>query len=174
MAYLILAYPVLEKNDFQLIQSCRKNNDKFYSVVDPHFTIVFPVINLTVESFISEIKEKSQDRKKIDFAIRCATVNKDTFSDYFYTFLVPDEGFSDIIKLHDKLYSDLLADNLRLDLDFIPHITIANSKDKLHCKQMVDEWNSREFCINGRIDHLTVVDYSNNTIIKLKEIKLKT
>ncbi len=44
MAFLVLAYPKIEQSDFDLIQDYRKENDGlFYSVVKPHFTIVFPV-----------------------------------------------------------------------------------------------------------------------------------
>ena len=86
---------------------------------------------------------------------------------------VPDEGYSRIVKLHDKLYSDKLKDNLRLDLDFIPLIGIGNSQDRYKCKKMVDEWNQKEFSISGRITHLTVVNYENNIVSKIEEIELK-
>lgn len=173
MAYLVLAYPTLHKSDYDLIQSHRKDHDRQYSVVDPHFTVVFSTENVASEKFISEIKNKSKDIRKINFTIRRATINKDAFSDYYYIFLVPDEGSSDILKLHDKLYSEILASNLRLDLDFIPHITIGNSKDKFDCKRIVDEWNSRNFCIKGGIDKLTIVEHIKNTVVNLETIALK-
>ena len=44
MAYLVLAYPELTSESFDRIQSYRKDNDElFFNVVNPHFTIVFPV-----------------------------------------------------------------------------------------------------------------------------------
>lgn len=110
---------------------------------------------------------------KFDFIIRCATINKDAFSDYYHIFLVPDEGYSRIIKLHDKLYSDKLKNNLCLDLDFIPHIGIGNSIDKYTCKKMVDEWNEKDFSISGRITHLTIVNYKNSIVTELEDIELK-
>lgn len=74
------------------------------------------------------------------------------------------KGYSRIVKLHDKLYSEKLKSNLRLDIDFVPHIGIGNSKDKFSCKKMVDQWNEKEFSISGKITHLTVVNYENDTI----------
>lgn len=174
MAYLVLAYPELTSNDFDLIQNYRRDNDElFFKVVEPHFTIVFPVFDISQDEFTKEIKDKSSNLAKFDIVIRCATINKDAFNDYYHTFLVPDEGYSKIVKLHDKLYSDKLKNNLRLDIDFVPHIGIGNSKDKYSCKKMVDEWNGKEFSIMGKITRLTIVNYEKDTITKIKEIELK-
>lgn len=174
MAYLVLAYPELKSDDFGNIQNYRKDNDElFYKVVKPHFTIVFPVFDSSEEEFVNEVKDKSTTLTKFDFIIRCATINKDAFSDYFHAFLVPDEGYSKIVKLHDKLYRDKLKNNLRLDLDFVPHIGIGNSTDKYACKKMVDEWNGKDFSISGKITHLTIVNYENNTVTKIEDIELK-
>ncbi len=174
MAYLLLAYPDIKKSDFELIQNFRKENDKlFYSVVDPHFTIVFPVFDFSENLFVKEIIEKAKDIHRIKFVIRCATINKDVFSEYFHTFLVPDEGYSKVIKLHDLLYSGKLKDNLRLDIDFVPHIGIGNSKDGFHCQQMAGEWNEKEFAIDGTISRLTIVNYESDAVTKLQEIELQ-
>src|SRR5688572_27047965 len=119
MAYLALAYPELTSENFDQIQDYRKRYDeRFFKVVEPHFTIVFPVFDMSQDEFIREVKYQSHGFTKFDFVLRCATINKDAFSDYFHIFLVPDEGNSRIVKLHDKLYSGKLKDNLRLDLEF--------------------------------------------------------
>ena len=174
MAYLVLAYPKLNSKDFELIQNYRKEKDeRYYNVVEPHFTIVFPVFDINKEDFIKEIKEKAKEVKEIDLVIRCVTINKDAFNEYFHTFMVPDEGYSKIVKLHDKLYEDKLFDNLRLDLNFVPHIGIGNSKDKFICKKMVDEWNRKDFSINGTISQLTIVKYENDKVEKIEEINLE-
>jgi len=174
MAYLVVAYPEIGQNNFDLIQSYRKENDElYYSVAEPHFTIVFPVFDFSESLFLEEIADRVKNIDRINFVIRCASINKDTFSEYFHTFLVPDEGNSKIVKAHDKLYSGQLKDNLRLDIDFIPHIGIGNSKDKLHCKQMVDKWNETDFEIAGIISSLTIIKYETNIVTRLKEINLK-
>ncbi|GAB4287776.1 MAG: hypothetical protein Kow0068_13570 [Marinilabiliales bacterium] len=174
MAYLVLAYPEIKKEDYNLIQEFRRQNDNLYfSVVDPHFTIVFPVFDTEENNFITEVVNKSKDCKSFNFEIKCTTVNKDSFSDYFHLLMVPDKGYSDIVKLHDKLYSDKLFKELRLDIDFIPHIAIANSQDKLVVKKWADEWNKKDFSIQGKVNKLTIVDYTENKVNDLKVILLK-
>lgn len=175
MAYLVLAYPNLNDKDFELIQNYRKTEDKlFYSVVEPHFTIVFPVFDCAEDLFIKEVTEKAQSFGKINFVIRCATINKDAFNEYYHAFLVPDEGYSSITKLHDKIYSGKLKENHRLDIDFVPHIGLGNSKNKFECKRMVDEWNVKDFSIHGSITHLTIVKYERGKVLaKSDPIPLK-
>ena len=176
MALLVLAYPELADSDFKLIQKFRKENDElFYQTVEPHFTLVFPVFGIEKQKFIKEIKSQSKGFKNINFIIRCSTINKDSFSEYYHAFLVPDEGYSNIVKLHDKLYSNELLENLRLDIDFVPHIGIGNNISATKCKFMVDSWNKKEFEIPGRIKELHIVDYDieKNAQKTLEIISLK-
>lgn len=174
MANGVCAYPRLKKSDYKIIQDFRKENDElYYLIAEPHIAFVFPIDKIEKDQFISEIFDKSKGVKQIDFEIKCVTVNKDAFLDYYHLLLVPDKGYSKIVKLHDKLYSDILFNHLRLDIDFIPHMGIANSKDKYKVKNWADNWNYKEFTINGLIDSLTVVDYTNNILTDLDKIKLK-
>jgi hypothetical protein len=77
-----------------------------------------------------------------------------------------------ILRLQDNLYGGLLADRLRLDIDYIPHIGIGNSKDKFKCKEMADSWNRQHFAISGKIIHLTLVNYADNKVASLEQIEL--
>jgi len=174
MGFGILAYPRLIKNDYNIIQNFRKENDElYYSVAEPHFAFVFPIFDIGRQQFTDEAFNKTKAIKSIDFEIKCATINKDAFLDYYHVLLVPDNGYSDIVKLHDKLYNGIFFSNLRLDIDFIPHIGIASSKDRYKVKNWVDHWNQTEFSFAGTIDTLTIVDYSNSILTNLDEIKLE-
>ncbi|MCP2519846.1 hypothetical protein NLC82_01235 [Candidatus Aminicenantes bacterium AC-335-A11] len=59
MALLVLAFPEISKHDYEAIQNYRKENDElYYGVVEPHFTIVFPIFDIGENEFISEIKKE--------------------------------------------------------------------------------------------------------------------
>ena len=174
MALGVLAYPSISNEDYNLIQNFRKSNDELYfEIVHPHFAFVFPTDSLAENAFIEEIKEKAKDFERIKFELKCACVNKDSFMDFFHLLLVPDQGHSQIVKLHDKLYSESLFNELRLDIDFIPHMGIANSKDGYQVKTWVDHWNSQPFSIQGHINALTVIKYDGNSLKNLVNIPLK-
>jgi 2'-5' RNA ligase len=173
MKFLLISYPNLSLKDFTLIQSIRQLYDKQFSIINPHFTFIFPSENIEPNDFILEVKHQLKDLKPFSFSLRCATINKDSFSDYYNIFLVPDEGYSQMVKVHDKLYRDKLHDHLRLDIDYIPHITIGNSIDKFVCKEIVDELNSTDFCINGSITSFDVILFENNKVTTIEKIELQ-
>lgn len=173
MAYLVVAYPKLEQSYFDFIQSYRKQNDpRYFSVVDPHFTIVFPVSDIDRESFVNEVKQKIVGVKPFDFIINVATINQNDDGKYYHEFLVPDTGYSDIVKLHDKLYSDLFAPHLRFDIDFIPHIGIGNSDEAQISKQRIDELNAKGVSISGRVDRVDVIEYEDGEVTTVEKYDL--
>jgi len=174
MALLVISYPEISDSDFQRIQKFRKDHDHFYRIVNPHFTLVFPVVDWQPESFIREIEKQVKDFQTFEFCVRCATLNKDAFNDYYHTFLVPDEGFSHFIKLHDVLYADLLFPQRALQIDFVPHIGIGNSRLPEECLEMISYWNRRPFEIHGRISVLDIINFEKNQVRTIQKISLKT
>jgi 2'-5' RNA ligase len=173
MALLVLAYPEISQRDYERIQNFRKDNDVYYSVVDPHFTLVFPFeADWSIATFVEEISKQSSGMQPFDFCIRCTVLNRDSFIDLYHTFLVPDEGYSKFVKLHDQLSAGSLFPYRELSVDFVPHIGIGNSQDPLRCLEMVREWNQAEFTIPGRITTLDIVIYENNKVHTISRVSL--
>jgi hypothetical protein len=172
MAYLVIAYPELQQSDLNWIQDYRKQNDRQFTLVKPHFTLVFAIQDLDKDSFLNEVKQKVSNIKPFDFDLNVATINQDNSGSYYHEFLVPDTGYSNIIKLHDKLYSDLLASYLRLDVDFIPHISIGDSEDAQTSKRRVDELNAEGVSVHGRITSIDVIEYADGAITTVEKIVL--
>jgi hypothetical protein len=77
------------------------------------------------------------------------------------------------VKLHDKLYSGLLAPYLRFDIDFIPHISIGDSENSRMSKQRVDNLNTQNLLIHGHIGSLDVIEYADGAIHTLEKIQLQ-
>lgn len=173
MAYLAIAYPELDAVDFEFIQQYRQKYDpRYFSVVDPHITLVFAVHDMDKEVFVNEVSARLESMSAFEFVIKVATINKDDSGGYYHEFLVPDEGYSNVVKLHDKLYSGKLADQLRYDIDFIPHIGIGNSDDVAESKARIDELNAQNLCIKGRVAHVDIVAYTDGKITTLQKVQL--
>jgi hypothetical protein len=170
---LVVNYPTISDDDLEWIQKIREQQDELnFRSIDPHFTLIFPIIDLDRETLVNHVKRSIQDIKAFEFTIRCAVLSNDAFSKYTHIFLVPDEGYSNIVKLHDRLYSGVLANELRLDIPFIPHIGIANSLDAHHCKQLVVRLNGQHFEIRGRIDRLDIISSQGNLVETVESINL--
>lgn len=173
MALLVLAYPQIEKKDYNWIQKFRaKYDERYFNVAEPHFTMVFPATNVSEEELIAHVQKVSKNIKEFFFVLRCAQIVKDSFSNYTDVFLIPEEGYRIFVKLHDALYSGILEDELRLDIPFIPHLGVANSLEAKKCKALADELNSKSIEIVGAINKLDVVSYEGDTVTTLKEIFL--
>jgi 2'-5' RNA ligase len=168
----VVAYPRLEHKDSQWIENYRQENDVYYDLINAHYTLVFPVSEFEINEFIQEIKKQASGIARILFEVKCAIRNNDLTSDLWHVLLVPDKGFSQVVRLHDKLYSGKLKNLERLDLDFIPHIGIANSKEPLECKSMVDEINNMNIQINGEINQLDIITHKSNIISTIDTINL--
>ena len=52
MALLVVAYPEVSKDYYDLIQTFRQQHDElYYTVVKPHITVVFPVFDWGKDAF---------------------------------------------------------------------------------------------------------------------------
>ncbi len=118
------------------------------------------------------VRERSRGFGPIPFALRCATIVKDAFNEYTHTFLIPDEGHGAMVRLHDALYRGRLADRLRLDLPYIPHIGIGSSTNPTACKDLADELNSRALAVEGTIRELEIATFDGRRVKTLERIAL--
>ena len=160
-----LAYPTLAPADRAFIDHIRNEHDLPYrDVVKPHFTMVFSCSDLNEQDYQSHVREVSRLAMPIAFHCRYAMLGADGEAPLAYVFLVPDEGFSALSLLHDRLYTGLLASKLRLDLEFIPHITIATLEDRAFAKGLCDRLNDSGLSIAGSVDSLTVAALEANRI----------
>jgi len=167
-----LAYPTLSARDYEKIQAFRKQNDRYFQIIEPHFALAFPFSEWELEPYVAEIKKQLQGFTPFGFCLRSAALDKDAFEALYHVFLVPDEGHSQILKMHYKLCGDRLFPYRLLDVDFIPHLGVGNSPDALRGVEMVESWNREEFSISGEISALDIANYENGTIQNLERIPL--
>ncbi|HUB93565.1 MAG TPA: 2'-5' RNA ligase family protein [Verrucomicrobiae bacterium] len=174
MAFLVITHPEFQQPDFDWIQEYRKQNDRQFSIVDPHFTLVFAVKDIDRDTFVSEVKQKLEGIAPFHIDLKAATINQDDSGKYFHEFLVPDAGNSEIIKLHDKLYSGILATYRRYDIDFIPHISIGDSEDVEASKSRVEDLNAKDASVRGSISSVDIIEFANGKVSLIEKLNLTT
>jgi 2'-5' RNA ligase len=173
MGLVVLAFPEISQKDFEFIQSFRKTNDRYYPIVNPHFTLVFPAYEINENEFVDHIVKTAADFKKIEFSLNCAITVKDSFSEFWDIFLIPEKGNSAIIKLHDAFYRGPLITHLRIDIPFIPHMGIGNDVDPFHCINLARDLNDSDIAIPGIISGLSIGHYDGTKVEIIKELTLK-
>jgi 2'-5' RNA ligase len=174
MALLTLAYPQFTPEDADCIAQFRQIHDQaLVQIVAAHWTMVFPVEAISADDLQAHVGDVATKWKAIPFTCRYAMLHADRLSDNYYLFLVPDEGFSSICRLHDDLYKGIMRPHLRLDLPYVPHIGIGTSKDPVRLKDAGDEWNHQRRVISGRITRLTVSTYDGKKVRDQMGFELK-
>jgi 2'-5' RNA ligase len=126
-----LAYPLLSATDAAMIAAFRARHDQRYRhMIEPHFTLVFGLVGINERDYIDHVGKIAARATPVPFHCRYAMLGADDSDDTAYVFLVPDEGNSAIARLHDRLYTGMLSEHLRLDLEYMPHMTIGISSGR--------------------------------------------
>lgn len=173
MALALIAYPEIKQVDFKWIQSVRKQEDELYfNVINPHFTIIFPVFNIKEPDLCEHIKSCLSGFGSFYFTLDHAEINKDSFNEYWHTFLVPKEGYESIVQLHDLAYTGILKPELREDILFVPHIGIGNSKDYKLTQELTNKLNKQNINIRGKISKLDLIIFKDNQVDTIRSFKL--
>ncbi|MBC8100099.1 MAG: 2'-5' RNA ligase family protein [Armatimonadetes bacterium] len=176
MRQMVISYPTLDPQDLQWMLHLREQYPALLNNgIPPHFTLVFPLgdAEIAPAALREHVRAVTVNQRAIPFAIRCAVPYKDPSSPYTFVFLVPDEGFSQVVRLHDRLYSGLLAAHLRLEIPFTPHITLGYSSNMPYCKAVADIINTEPLEIIGSIKTLDVLHENDNHLRSVDQVMLR-
>jgi 2'-5' RNA ligase len=164
MNYLAVAYPRLTEEDTAWIQAIRKQYDPNVNLIAPHVTLIFPTAAEHARGLLEDVRQQVPLHAAFPFVIRCALPVRDVLSESTHVFFVPDEGFSSLVRLHDALYARSLAATRRLDIPFIPHITVGATSTPEAAKEIVDLINSQDRSIHGIIDRVSAITFNGQSV----------
>jgi len=174
MSLVAFSYPRLEKQDFDFIQSIRAEYEPNYSLLNPHVTFVFETDEVEQGVFLEHLRPLITATPVIDFVMRSVSLIRDVDRERWFLLLTADEGFSSIVRLHDRLYTGVLAPQLRTDIPFIPHITLGVFADWMRGAGVRDELNAKSLAIGGQVTSILIADYRTNVLRPITEITLAT
>src|SRR5919202_3129427 len=118
MFYALIHYPSIPAEP---INQLRQKYDPHWNVIGPHITVLFAVpASVGEDQLVHHIQDVLRNRYA--FSIRLHGLAR-SWDDYL--FLLIQEGRVDLIGLYDALYTGLLADYRRQDLQFTPHVTLG-------------------------------------------------
>jgi len=172
MTLLAIAQPVLAPEDMAWLEAFRRQHDPRYQAIEPHFTLVFGCRLAEPEAFLRHVRNIGKRTAPVPFVCRYAQLGSDDEVDRAYVFLVPDEGNSELSRLHDRLYTGPLAAALRLDLPYTPHITIGAKDDRQVAKRLCDDINERRPVIPGVVQSLQVLVREHDALRQLHTVPL--
>jgi hypothetical protein len=150
----VVAKPEFGKAELEWLLNLRQT--RAHSSGPPAFTLVFPGADSTMKEVVQHVEATCAFTSRIRFCLRSAIIVPDFNMSWFHVFLVPDEGFGAIIRLHDRLHVGPLASCLRPEVPYIPHLTVASAKELDVARRTKASLNARDLAITGRIDKLEV------------------
>ncbi len=172
MALSVVSFPLLPEAPLEWIDSLHDLYPELgYDPIPPHVTFIFPTEHIHEDTLINHVEVVANNFALIPFTVRYAMPVWDAISERGYIFFTPDEGFSDICLLHDALYSGPLNPLLRLDVPYIPHITLGFIEDMNYVKRVCDDINNNAFEFEGMIQKLDVL-YIGDRIETIASIQL--
>jgi 2'-5' RNA ligase len=159
----IVAYPSLDDADRSWIESIRAQHDPQASRIEAHFTLVFPV-DVSPGPVAAHTSLVVKLARPISFAVRHARAVGNAVGGGGQVFLVADEGYDEIVKLHDRLYEGLLRPYLRKDVPFVPHLTVAANPDFPWCEGFAEDVNVAQRIVRGALRSIELVDVGTTRV----------
>jgi hypothetical protein len=150
----VIAKPAFSKSELDWLVRVRVARAN--SPGPPWFTLVFPGSGSSTKEVVQHIEATCAFTSRIRFCLRSAIIVPDVNMSWFHVFLVPDEGFGAIIRLHDRLHVGPLESCLRPETPYIPHLTVATVKELDVARRTKAALNAQDLAIAGRIDQIEV------------------
>lgn len=166
----IIARPHFDKADLAWLTDIRSR--RAGSRGAPYFTLVFPGVEMEPKAFAAEALARVAGFAPIRFRLRSALVVPEHLVSRFHVFLIPDEGFGAILRLHDALHAGSIKAALRTDSPYLPHITVATTKDYDVARKLALSLNNGGLDIRGHIAALEVESRVGEVIKRVAEIPL--
>ena len=153
-----------------LIQDIRNRYDPLANKIAPHITLVFPFDSqISSKVLYRHIKNSLQGFEA--FSLSMQGISHEAKN---YLFLNLMKGREDIIKIHDLLYSELIARFLSKKYIYRPHLTVGHLPDTDTAKIAIRELKHFDYKFETKIDKITTEIILENLSSEVDfEIKLK-
>lgn len=166
----VIARPHFDKADLAWLTDIRSR--RAGSRGPPYFTLVFPGCDMTPAAFAAQVRSNARDVPRIRFHLRSALVVPEPMVERFHVFLIPDEGFGAILRLHDALHQGPIEAALRPDMAYLPHITVATTASHAGARKVAHDLNRGGLDIGGHIEAIEVERRVGEVIRTFAEIPL--
>jgi hypothetical protein len=165
----VVAKPEFGRAELEWLVQLRQA--RAHSSGPPSFTLVFPGAE-AVTDVVRHVEATCATTPRIRFCLRSAMIVPEEKTGSFHVFLVPKEGFSAIIRLHDRLHVGPLACCLRPDMPYIPHVTVATTKELALARSIMASLNAKSLAITGHIDEVEVQSRDSGVPRRIVKIPL--
>lgn len=166
----IVAFPRFTAADRAAIRAVRERHDPQFALLDPHFTLVFPV-EAPLHDIVGEARSVADASAPFPVTLNSILAVRDALGAGGHVFLVPERGAREVSALNARLYSGALKGH-RVEIPYVPHITVAASADFLGCQVLAAELARNRWNVNGSIESLSVLKVTGAGVMTMAELPL--
>ncbi|KAF0182165.1 MAG: hypothetical protein FD160_1385 [Caulobacteraceae bacterium] len=157
--------------DRKWIEGIRRDHDPQRAIIDAHFTHVFPFAFSSTAEVISHAATIAASTDVVTFQLSKAAAVRDATAPRSLVFLLPTEGELEIRRLHDRLYSGVLAPMLRADIPFVSHVTVAAFDRNDEAERMARELEP--FNTQGKLTAMDLLEFDGATVTELHRFQFR-
>ena len=166
----VLAYPQFEPSVAERIRRFRIANEPARAMlVPPHVTLVFGLMNIRPYEFLAHCEAAADQSSQFDVSFVSGEVTYDPFEKTHKLLLVSSAGSSQLAALHQQLYEGAQRAELKVDIPYRPHMTVATNPDRTIIEHL-DISSLGGFPLFGTIRALEVVKLANGRLHCLRTI----
>lgn len=169
--YAVVAFPLLEPEDKQWIESIRAKHDPEAKNIAAHVTLVFPAV-LPLRTTEARVARVAHATEPIRFVLRRAAVVPDALGSGGHVFLLAEDGRDALTGLHERLYEGLPQPNARRHGSFTPHVTVAANPSADALEALVGEINAKPVAIRGSISEVALIEVTSSGIRQVAHFPL--
>jgi 2'-5' RNA ligase len=166
MKQAIVIFPRKNKK----VETIRKKYDPASKKFISHITLAFPFGNVNQKKLYKHIKDSLRNIKPFKIELKGIRHSKKEY----YLYLLVKRGRKEILKIHKKLYSNLITKWLRKDIPYIPHITLGIFKTEKGINAAIKELKNKKLEIKTKINKIYLLTLNKNlTFRSYKVFRLK-
>lgn len=155
----VLAVPGFAPNDLAIIKSFRADFEpQRAQMVPPHLTLMFGTTAMTEDEARGVAERVAMAASPFEIVFARRQLFHDPIENNEKLFLLPDAGAAQVRDLHNALYARRRDGELRADIPYEPHMTVATCGDASSAKAALAASARIPLPMRAAIDALTVVE----------------
>lgn len=155
--YAVVAFPLLDADDKEWIESIRARHDPESKNIAAHMTLAFPAV-LPLRMIEARMARVARTTEPIRFVLRRAAVVSDGVGAGGHVFLLVEDGRDALAGLHDRLYEGVPQPHAKRHPSYTPHVTVAANPSVDALDALVGEINAKGLAIRGSISEMVLVE----------------
>ncbi len=168
MIYALVHFPNI---DTRRINQLRRKYDPQVELIEPHITFMFPIPEvMSTDYLVHHLESVLSCWKSLPIHFQGLQISSDN-----HLFLLLKEGHTNVVRLHDEIYTGILADYRREDVLYVPHLTLGVLRKGTNQQERVlEEAKQLGLDYHCVLDKLTLVKINDDRskVVWSKEFRL--